>query len=215
MAAHVITVANTKGGVGKSTLAVNLAVFAARQGQRVLVIDADPQGSIMQFITVRDGDTPAFQAVQITRPVIHTQVPELAEGYDLVVVDAGDRDNPALRTALLAADTILVPSAPSAFDTWAAEDMLSILRELAPQFEQLRILGVVNKLDQTVIARDALENLREQLADSPVELLDTPIYHRTAWARSIGEGLAVVEHEPRGKAAAEFARLVNALGITP
>ena len=94
---HIFAIANTKGGVGKSTLAVNLAVLAASQGHKVLLVDADPQASSLQFLNARDDSLPAFTGIQISQPIIHKQLPELATHYEYVFIDVGGRDAPVFR----------------------------------------------------------------------------------------------------------------------
>ena len=213
--AHVIAIANTKGGVGKSTLAVNLAVEAAAAGRKTLLIDADPQGSAAQFLSVREDDRQQFQAVQLTKPTLHRQMKELSAPYDFVFIDVGGRDAPVLRSAIGAADTVLVPMVPSAFDAWASEDIFGVIEEIRVVNDGLRVSVVPNQVTATVSAREALEALREGLSKhNAVEFLDATLYNRTAWPRAVGEGLSVVEWEPKGKAAGELRQLSRVLGIT-
>ena len=210
--AHIYAVANTKGGVGKSTLAVNLSILSATQGKKVLLVDADPQASSAQFLNARDDSRPAIQGVQLTQPILHRQLPDLSEPYDLVFVDVGGRDAPVLRSALVAADTILIPMVPSAFDTWAATDIFAILDELKATADvDARV--VLNQATQTIIAKEALDNLRAQLAEHDILLLTAILRTRTAWPRAVGEGLGVTEHQPHGKAAQELLALGRELGL--
>ncbi|HJO03644.1 MAG TPA: AAA family ATPase [Acidobacteriota bacterium] len=209
---HIFAVANTKGGVGKSTLAVNLAILAATQGKKVLLVDADPQGSGLQFLGVRGDDRPEFQGVQITQPIIHKQLPELAERFDYVLIDVGGRDAPVFRSALVAADTILIPMVPSVFDAWASEDVFNVLSELSAS-QDIDARVILNQTTPTVIAREALQSLHGDMKEQGVTILRAEIQNRTAWPRAIGEGLGVAEWEPHGKAAAELYELGKELGI--
>ena len=212
---HVIAIANTKGGVGKSTLAVNLAVEAATSGREVLLVDADPQASAAQFVSLRDGGRDNLQAVRLTQATIHRQIKDLAAGYDLVFIDVGGRDAPVLRSAIGAAETILVPVVPSAFDAWASEDIFDVVDEVRAVRDDLSVQVLPNLVTSTVSAREALAELRQDIdRQSDVELLDVALHNRTAWPRAIGEGLSVVEWEPKGKAAAELRQLCHILEIT-
>ena len=211
--ALVTAVANTKGGSGKSTLAVNLAVESSRYGRRVLLVDADTQGSSAHFVAVRDRNTDRLQAVQLTEPIIHTQIEALAEPFDLVYIDAGGRDSPVFRSALLAADRVLVPLVPSAFDAWASDTLFAVLDELSLSGD-LEILVALVQVTHTVVAREALEQIRAYLEEHNAKLLESVIFNRTAWPRATGEGLAVTEWRPSGKAAAELRELATELGVS-
>ena len=209
---HIFAIANTKGGVGKSTLAVNLAVLAAEKGYKVLLVDADPQASSMQFLNAREDGRPTFQGIQLAQPILHKQLPELSKPFDYVFIDVGGRDAPVFRSALVSADTILVPMVPSAFDTWAVADVFKVLDELS-SVNELDARIVLNSVTPTIIAREALESLEEELTMHGVSVMDTVIQKRTAWPHAIGEALGVGEFEPSGKAAQELYQLARELGI--
>ena len=209
---HVYAIANTKGGVGKSTLAVNMAVVAATHRHQVLLVDADPQTSGLQFLNARNDTRPHVAGIQLTQPVLHTQLPALAAPYDYVFIDVGGRDAPVFRSALVAADTILVPIVPSAFDTWAAEDVFAVLDELAASGDvDARV--VLNQATPTIIAKEALQRLQSYLDARKITLMATILQRRTAWPRAVGEGLGVGEWEPAGKAAQELSQLTHELGM--
>ena len=96
---QILAIGNQKGGVGKSSLAVNLAIEAADQGNKVLVVDADVQGSAALFAAARDGASVKFDTVQMVKPILHKELPRIGKAYDLVVIDIGGRDNAAFRSA--------------------------------------------------------------------------------------------------------------------
>ena len=189
--AHIFAIANTKGGVGKSTLAVNLAVYASILGRKVLLIDADPQGSSAHFLNVRDTERPSFISVQITTPNLRQQLPQLSEPYDYVFIDVGGRDAPVLRSALVSADTIVVPMLPGAFDAWASDDIFELLDEISAGYEDpLDIRVVVNMLNPTIIARDAIKSLRTRLEGRSMSLMENALRTRLEHARR-GPGRSV------------------------
>ena len=104
----ILGVLNQKGGVGKTTLSVNIAASLARTGARVLLIDADPQGSALDWAAARDGE-PLFSVVGFPRPTIHKEIAQLGLGYDHVVIDGPPRVTDLARSAIMASDVVLVP----------------------------------------------------------------------------------------------------------
>ena len=212
----ILTIANQKGGCAKSTLAVNLAVCAARGGARVLLVDADPQATAMDWVRVRDPERqPSIAGIQMSRPVLHRQLPELSDPFDLVLVDVGGRDDRTLRSALLAADRVLVPLGPAAPDAWATDDVIELLGELMTG-RPLQAWAVLTRVVAgTNVARETAEHLRQGLdaRELPVTLIPDPIIARVAWSAAFGEGLGVQELSRRSKAALELERLAAVLGI--
>ena len=211
--ARIIAVANTKGGTGKSHLAVNLSILAVSVGHKTLLIDADPQASSAKFANIRDADRPPFVCIELTQPNLHKQLPTLSEPYDYVFIDVGGRDAPVLRSAIGAADTILVPMIPSAADSWAADDIFRIFDSLAELGVEPDVKVVFNMQSSTIIARDAIASIRNKMNGRLMLLLETQIKNRTAWPRSFGEGLSVIEWQSSGAAARELRALAVELEV--
>ncbi|HKW93968.1 MAG TPA: ParA family protein [Methylomirabilota bacterium] len=123
---------NLKGGTGKTTTSVFLATGLQRAGEPVLLVDADPQGSALSW-SAADG----FPVVTVAmpQPVLHRQIPALARAYRHVVMDCPPADEAIVRSALLAADIVVMPMAPSMLDLDRLRPTLALLAAVAPQNE--------------------------------------------------------------------------------
>lgn len=203
----ILCVGNSKGGVGKSTIAVNLAVAASMEGKRVLLIDADPQASTAAWRSLRSSDD--ITCMAITTPTLHKDLPALIKSFDMAIIDVGGRDTATFRSAILAADMLLIPVLPSQFDIFAAGDTVGILRE-ARVYRDVQAAFVLNQLiPNTVVSREATEALQSFVEDAP--LLDARLFGRVAYKTSLEAGQGVLECEPGGKAALEVKTLYGAI----
>ena len=203
----IIAVLNQKGGVGKTTLSVNLASALALSGKRVLLIDADPQGSALDWQAARTSDS-LFPVVGMAKPTLHKDVPGLAAGYDHVLIDGPPRVNELAKSAILAAELVLIPVQPSPYDVWAADEIVKLIQEVSLYKEGLRSLfAITRKVGNTAIGRDVGEALKAY----PFPLAATSIGQRVVFAESAASGLAVLEAEPKGAAAREIRALVSEL----
>ena len=126
----IIGVLSQKGGVGKTTLSLNLASHHAGRGRRVLVVDADPQGSALAWSAARTLP-PIFPVIGMAKPSLHRDLPGIAADYDVTIVDGAPRVNDLGRAAILASDLVLIPVQPSPFDVWAADDTVRLVEEAA------------------------------------------------------------------------------------
>jgi chromosome partitioning protein len=191
----VITVGNVKGGVGKSTIACNLAVEATKAGKKVLLIDSDTQQSSIDFRATRaEKDLPEFQAVSITKNTIHKDVGSFKD-FDFIIIDAGGRDTAVFRSAVLASDLFLIPVLPSQYDIWATAGTVETLEEAKP-FKDVNACFVINQvIPNTNVVKEALQALK----DFNIPILNTRLHARVAFKQSISDGRGVTEYELSGK----------------
>ena len=207
----IVAFLNQKGGVGKTTLALHLAGEWVRHGKRVTLIDADPQGSALDWSQQRARENLArlFGVVGLARDTLHREAPELAGAVDHVVIDGPPRVAGLMRSALLAADLVLIPVQPSPLDGWASAEMLSLLSEARIYRPQLAARFVLNRCGaRTVIARETAE----ALADHDPPVLATTIGQRVTFADAAQSGRLVFELAEQGAATREIAALTAEIG---
>jgi chromosome partitioning protein len=196
---------NQKGGVGKTTLAVHVADALARRHKRVLLVDADPQGSALDWAASRKGE-PLFPVAGLPRPSIHKELPALAKGYEFVLIDGPPRVYEVARSAIMASDLVLIPVQPSPYDVWAAKEIVDLLREASVFKPNLKSAFVINrKIVNTALGRDVVE----ALAEYPLPVLKTAICQRVALAESAAQGQTVFETAPDNPAGKELIALVD------
>ena len=211
----IITVGNTKGGVGKTTLAVNLAIARALAGRDVWLIDGDRQGTAQTAISIRAdaGHTPGIAcATYSDGPTLRAQVQQQASKFDDIIIDAGGRDSTALRAALVLSDVLLVPFQPRSYDVWALNDIAALVDEARSVRDGLRAVAILNCADPGEASTDNADAAAAVAEIPQFEYLDTPIRRRKAFANAAGQGLSVLELKPADKKASdELNALVSAL----
>lgn len=211
----IITVGNTKGGVGKTTLALNIAIARALAGRDVWLIDGDRQGTAQSAVSIRAeaGHAPGIAcATYPDGATLRAQVQQQRSKFDDIVIDAGGRDSTALRAALILSDVLLVPFQPRSFDVWALDDIGGLIDESRSVRDGLRAYAVLNCADPGESSTDNAEAAAAVANVSQFEFLATPVRRRKSFANAAGQGLSVLEIRPSDKKACdELNALVHAL----
>ena len=211
----IVTVGNTKGGVGKTTIAVNLAIARALAGRDVWLIDGDRQGSAQTTIRIRAeaGHAPGIACASYPDgAILRAQVQQQVTKFEDIIIDAGGRDSPALRAALMLSDVLLVPFQPRSYDVWALDDIAALIEDARAVRDGLRCFAVLNCADPGTRSTDNTE-AAAAVADMPqLAYLPAPLRRRKAFANAAGAGLSVLELTPQdAKASAELNTLVRIL----
>ncbi|EHM03371.1 putative protein ParA [Acetobacteraceae bacterium AT-5844] len=204
--AFVVAVAQRKGGAGKSTVAATLATTFAAQGQRVALLDADPQQTLARWQQERAAAGSRAHPLGFEAPSgwrLPATIERLARTHDVVVLDTPPHADTDARIAIRAADLVLVPLQPSPADLWAMEGTLELIAE-----EKRRAAVLLNRVPANGRLR---EEIVRELLRRKLPLLEPGFGNRTAFAAAFAKGLGVVESAPRGTAADEARAVADAV----
>ena len=195
-----IAILSNKGGAGKTTLAIHLAVAAEQASKRAVVLDLDPQGSATTWSEARDDEVPAVVPTHVRHL---TRVLEAAEvnGADIAIVDTAPHSEATSLAAARATDLVLVPCRPALFDLHAIRETLDIAM-LAKKPAKVILNAVPPRGNLAQQARDAVASY--EIEPAPYEL-----GHRVAYVHSIIKGITAQEYQPKSKAAIEIKNVYN------
>lgn len=204
----IISFLNQKGGVGKTTLSTNVAYELAARGYKVLLADADPQGSATAWAAVRGDKELPFNVVGMANISLRQQLPRMKEqdNYDFVVVDGAPRMTDLSRAAIIVSDLIVMPMRPSGFDIWATDELRAMVDE-ARMFKPDLITAVCLNavINNTKLAKEVMADMEE----NDWSFFETTITQRVAFSNASTQGLSVFELEPHGIANVEIQKLTD------
>jgi chromosome partitioning protein len=203
-----IALAGQKGGTGKSTAAIAVTAELITRGYKVLLVDADPQGTARTWATIAaDAGHPAPTVVAMNSSLHRPgQLDELARPFDFAVIDCPPRHGDVMRAVLMVADVAVLPCGPSVIDGWALAESLELVRAAQGIRPQLKACVLITKK----IARTALgNNAREVLAGAGLPVLSSELHSRVAYQEAPATGLGIAQYAPGTPAAAEVIALVD------
>lgn len=200
----IISLINHKGGVGKTTLAINIAFYIASKDQKVLLIDADPQGSVLQWQAICDNNT--FDVIHHPKDTLHADIIELAKDYKYIVIDAPPSNLGINLSILLTTNLAILPIEPSPLSMWASKKTVALIKNA--RRHNSRLAGhffISRRVVGTALGRD----VREALDSIDMAVAKTEICQRTDFVRSLKQGLSVLQYAPSSEAAKEISRLCD------
>lgn len=210
----ILSLVSQKGGSGKSTLAAAIAWELLHRGNKVLVVDTDPQGTLREVgQAAADANKKAPVIVAMGKELSRAdQLPRMAEAFDFVIIDTPGRSGDVQNAALIAADVALIPVGQAAADVWSLTHTLQIVESAQQLKEQygssLRAaLVITRRLPRTSLGKA----LRQTLEASGLPTLKSETTARVAWQECLGAGQGVAQYAPKDAAAAEARALVNEL----
>ena len=203
----IIAILNEKGGVGKTTLATNLARAFQKAGQKVLLVDSDPQGSLRDWLAAAGEGSDYPPMIAMDKPAMIKDIKSVSGQHDVVIVDGCPKSIGMIAATITVADVVLIPVQPSGFDLWAANSVVDLVKQRRELTEgRPKAAFVVSR--QITNTRLAAES-RQALLELGFPILNAYTSQRIAYAQSSSNGRTVLDTEPDGVAAREIRALVQ------
>ncbi len=204
----IISFVNQKGGVGKTTTAINLAASLKRRNKELLFIDADPQGSATRWHAVEGNN--AFEVMHHPDPIRKEDIEVLSQNYDYVVIDAPPAISEITKSILAVTELSIIPLSPSSLDIWSCKGTLEMIEESRPQNPDMDVKLLINrKIPGTRVGREA----RASLDIFDMDVLDSELCQRVAFIDAMTSGVSVMQYAPGSKAADEVEQLCDEITL--
>jgi chromosome partitioning protein len=194
----IIGIVSLKGGAGKSTTAINLAVAYANKGYKVTIIDTDANGTCIHWSGLRPENLPNIMCVALqTTDALRKNIKGLYDGCDIIIIDGTPAIDEKTSTIILLSSLFIVPVLPSPPDVWATKIFIEKYEQVKTLKEDLKGYFLVNRIDERKMLAKQID---EVLKDFNLPIFKTRLHDYTAYENSLLEGLGVLENSnPKAK----------------
>lgn len=186
--AQVIAVLNQKGGCGKTTISTNIAHAISLRGNKVLLVDADPQGNARDWQEANEGEL--FPVVGLDRETLPKDLTAISSGYDYVIIDGAPQVAKLTVAAVKAADLVLIPVQPSPYDIWASADTVDLIKTRQEITDGIPLAAFI--ISRAIKNTKLSKEVNEVLSSYSLPVLNTYTTQRVVYATSAAEGQTVM-----------------------
>jgi chromosome partitioning protein len=205
----IIAILNQKGGAGKTTISVNLSRALQLDGDKVLLVDSDPQGSARDWHAAGDGKF--LNVVGLDRPTLDKDIKAISSGYDWILIDGAPQLAQMAVAAIKCADVILIPVQPSPYDIWAAEELVEVIkaRQQVTNGKPKAAFVISRKINKTNLGKE----VREALEGYGLPIFSSGTSQRVIYAETAATGSTVFDTDSSNEAANEVKKIADELKL--